>query len=444
MKNNTSSVALWKIWTTHILRLIVGATFIFSGFVKAIDPWGSIYKFQDYISALGFEQWGNLIIVAVFLLCSIEFVVGVFFILGCDRRLTSVVALLIMVFMLPLTLWVALTDPIVDCGCFGDALILSNWTTFWKNVILTAMIIWLILYNHKSRYFVIPELHWIVFIFTALYINIIGLFGYIYQPLIDFRPYKVGETLIDFSDSDNEINYEFIYSKNGIEQSFTIDNVPTDDEWEFVERRQSNISNDGEISVQGKQIAIYDGDNEVTSDVILDSGEQMIIFYPSLSSYSIASTYQINALQEYCFNKGIDMYAVVSGTEEEISEFIDLSMATYPIYTSEDTSIKEIVRGTPAIVYLKDGVIVWKSTLRAINNDYFMLEDKIKEPAEIAFNADNILKFFTYIYLGIIFSIVVLSHIPKAVRYARKKIMFKQFIKNSQEQEESNDIGEIS
>ena len=85
MKNNTSSVALWKIWTTHILRLIVGATFIFSGFVKAIDPWGSIYKFKDYISALGFEQWGNLIIVAVFLLCSIEFVVGVFFILGCDR-----------------------------------------------------------------------------------------------------------------------------------------------------------------------------------------------------------------------------------------------------------------------------------------------------------------------------------------------------------------------
>lgn len=423
----------WKRWLTIVCRVIVGCTFILSGFVKAIDPWGSIYKIQEYIAALGIDAWGNLLIVAVFLLCSVEFVMGLFLILGCYRRLATVSSFLLVLVMLPLTLWTAIAEPVSDCGCFGDAFIIPNWATFVKNIVLMAMVVWLLLYNHRIRCLVIPELHWIVFILSALYINVIGLFGYIYQPLLDFRPYKIGESIIDFSESGEDDEFEFIYTRNGEIKSFSIENVPQGDDWQFVERKKVEKNKETDVVLTNKQLSVYDDNEEVTNDVILDRGEQMILFYPSLSNYSIASTYQINALQEYCSNQDIDMIAIVAGSNEEISEFADLSMASYPIYTSEDTSIKEIVRGSPAIVYLKDGVVVWKSSLRAINNDSFMSEENLKEPAELAFNNAKVLNFFTSIYIGLILFLVVSSHTPSAVRYIKQRMLFKKFTKESVE-----------
>lgn len=435
MENN-HKLTPWKGWLTLAFRLIVGTTFIFSGFVKAIDPWGTIYKFNDYLGAMHFDVWDNLVLIGVFVLFSIEFIIGIFIILGCDRRLTTILASLIMLFMLPLSLWVAVSDPVSDCGCFGDALIISNWATFWKNVILTAMIVWLDLYNHKYRYFVIPEIHWIVFLATGFYINVIGLFGYIYQPLIDFRPYKIGETLIDSEETDSEEEFEFIYSYNGEEHSFSTDNIPSDDEWEFVERRQIKKSDNQETSKIEKQLTIYDAEEDMTHSVILDEGEQLILFYPSLSSYSIASTYQINSLQEYCNRNDIDMIAIVPGSENQIAEFVDLSMATYPIYTAEDTSIKEVVRGCPAIIYLRDGIIMWKSTLRAINNDDFLSENTAKDPMLFAFDNKKILHVTTWSYVGLLLLMVTLSHVPKAVRYAKQKAYFKKFVKDTNQEQE--------
>ncbi|MDE6772479.1 MAG: DoxX family protein, partial [Muribaculaceae bacterium] len=122
-------------WTA---RLLVGCVFVFSGFVKAIDPFASIYKAEAYLSALSLEIWPNLILLGVFSLCAIEFLVGVFILFGCFRKSIIIIVALIMAFMLPITLWLALDNPIDDCGCFGDAIKISNWTSFWKNIILCA------------------------------------------------------------------------------------------------------------------------------------------------------------------------------------------------------------------------------------------------------------------------------------------------------------------
>ena len=140
-----------------------------------------------------------------------------------------------------------------------------------------------------------------------LYINVIGLFGYIYQPLLDFRPYKIGESIIDFSENTEEDEFEFIYTRNGEIKSFSIENVPQGDDWQFVERKKVEKNKETDVVLTNKQLSVYDDNEEVTNDVILDRGEQMILFYPSLSNYSIASTYQINALQEYCSNQDIEM-----------------------------------------------------------------------------------------------------------------------------------------
>ena len=124
---------------THISRIIVGITFIFSGFVKGIDPWGSAYKFIDYFTAMGLQDLSWSAFPLGVLLALAEFMIGVGMLCNVKIRFFSLGALLFMIFFTPLTLWIAVKNPVTDCGCFGDALVISNWETFYKNVVLIIL-----------------------------------------------------------------------------------------------------------------------------------------------------------------------------------------------------------------------------------------------------------------------------------------------------------------
>lgn len=119
-------------------RIIVGATFLFSGFVKAVDPLGFTYKIQDYLIEMSLTVLFPLALPVAVIMVLLEFTLGLFLLLGIYRRWTTRMTLLFMLFFTPLTLWIALTNPVEDCGCFGDAFIISNWQTFFKNIILLA------------------------------------------------------------------------------------------------------------------------------------------------------------------------------------------------------------------------------------------------------------------------------------------------------------------
>lgn len=209
---------------TWFVRIITGGTFIFSGFVKAIDPWGTYYKLQDYMGAMHLPDYPNLLLTGAFLLFGYEFCVGLFLITGCFRKSAPICAAIFMGFMLPLTLWIAVCNPVADCGCFGDFLLISNWATFWKNVILSIAVGWLMYYNRYLQWLIRPHMQWITLIASAAYVTIIGLCGYIYQPLLDFRPYPQGSMLADSEDMAGEIeddeaqNIQLIYERNGVEK----------------------------------------------------------------------------------------------------------------------------------------------------------------------------------------------------------------------------------
>ena len=137
MKGERSYIAIATAVVGWLLRIAVGATFIFSGFSKAVDPYGTFYKIGDYVAAWGWHLPDNIVLTGAFGLFSLEFALGLMLLLGCFRRAAAIASLVVMAFMLPLSLWLALADPVADCGCFGDALVISNWSTFWKNVMLT-------------------------------------------------------------------------------------------------------------------------------------------------------------------------------------------------------------------------------------------------------------------------------------------------------------------
>lgn len=433
---------MWMKSITWLVRILTGALFVYSGFVKAIDPWGTLYKFEDYMQAMHLPMYPNLLLVAVFILCGYEFCIGAFLLLGCFRRSAPVCAAAFMVVMLPLTLWIAIADPVADCGCFGDAFIISNWATFWKNVVISAAIIWLLKYNTQLKCLIRPHIQWIALLASGCYVVVIGLCGYVYQPLIDFRPYQKGAFLVneEESEDEDEEEYRLIYEKNGVEESFGIDDeLPSEEEgWNFVRRelvspessdslprKSSNVEYDTSAATKTQESTFRlwseDGEEDLTEDAILREGEQLILFMPDLKNVSVATTWQINSLYTWAGKHGIDMIGVVSGNLDEITQWKDLSLAAYPLYTAEDTEIKMVVRGNPAVVYLKDGHIIWKTTLRALGTEDFLAPDASGNAESYARDDKALLYNITTIYVIIMLLLLALSFIPDLGRFFPRK-----------------------
>lgn len=414
---------------TWLMRLTVGGLFLFSGFTKGIDVWGTIFKFNEYFSVWGYQVWDALVLSGVFLLCLAEFITGVFLVTGCFRRTAPLLALLIMIVMLPLTLWLAIANPITDCGCFGDALKLTNWETFFKNIIITIGAIWLLFFNKYAACLITPYLQWIATLASGLYILSIAWLGYYYQPLIDFRPYKAGTPLIDVNTEEEQPDEEdylrFVYEKDGEKKEFTIyDELPDEnDGWEFVERYYyfpedmetgTAISDISKPTEKNIRFFSEDGKEDMTEEAV-GHGKQMILTIPQLSEVSAARTWVINSLYDWCKKNNVEMLATVGGNPYEIEQWKDLSLAEYPIYTSDDTAIEEVVRGNPGLVYLEDGIIKWKSSLRAIDVEDFRQENVTTDPMAFARDNNRILGNLTWILAGVIVVLIFLSYTPKAL-----------------------------
>lgn len=270
--------------------------------------------------------------------------------------------------MLPLTLWIAIENPVSDCGCFGEALHLSNWLTFWKNVLLSAGIAWLLKYNISAICLITPAFQWLAVVTSGIFIVIIELVGFFYQPLIDFRDYPEGSKL--FADFTGEEDH-------GIDV-----------------------------------FDIHSGEDR-NEEADFPDDKELVVMIPKVSLVSPATTWKLNSLAEWASENGVKMIGVVSGSTEEIEEWEDLSMASYPVYLADDTSIKEVVRGNPGIVYLDKGKIIWKSTLAAIDIDDFLSPEVSGDASSFRRDNARFLMNCILIYLAVIAFLIFISFTPK-------------------------------
>ncbi len=352
---------------TWLARLVVGATFIFSGFTKAIDPWGFIFKMEEYLGIWGMSQPRSLIVAAAILIPTVEFLGGVGVLTGCYRRLSLVVTSAFMAMFLPLTFYIWIKNPVSDCGCFGDAWVLSNGATFLKNVVVTALIALLWKWNMKVPTLYLRPVQWLPMTCSTFYIMIIALLGYNIQPILDFRPYPIGTNLAAAEDNINAGSEEtpmFVYEKDGEERTFGPDNIPEDTTWHFVKRIEGTEST---ALADAEGFAIYDGDDEVTDYVIESEGDQIILVIPEPKRAELSYTLTINEIEKMAEERGIGMMALVGGDSEDVEEWMDLSMAAYPCYTSDDTTLKALARGPMALVYVRNGHILQKRSLAMID-----------------------------------------------------------------------------
>ena len=350
-----------------LLRIIVGATFIFSGFVKAIDPTGSVYKFHEYIAALDYSWLAGSEVVLAFAVPLLEVVLGVMMLTGCCRRGTPRLLFLLMMVMTPLTLFLAITNSVPDCGCFGDAILLSNWATFWKNVALTIAIIYLIFFNKSFPSLYGPAIQWIVMLLTFATALAIAFTGYSVQPLIDFRPYKVGSNISAHATAPTENDFVFIYEKDGKQQEFAIDDVPDEEDgWTYIDRKSTKPELTLAQKAELNALSIYDNGTDVTDEVLDSTQNQLLILMPEMDKVNKAYAFTLDDLAQACSRQNTSLMVITSALSTEIEQWNSLTQPSYPIYTGDDSEIKMLARGNPAVAFVKNGTIMWKRTLSSL------------------------------------------------------------------------------
>lgn len=349
------------------LRIITGALFVISGFSKAVDPWGFIFKIEDYLAVWGMMEPRTVILVVAIALSVYEFVFGFLLMTGCFKRMASWLLMLSMSFMLPLTAYIWIAEPVDDCGCFGEMWKISNAATFWKNVAIVLALAYLCRFNRRLRRGIYrPAIQWIVVLVLLLYTIIVSLYGYNIQPMVDFRPYPVGTNLYNVLNGSNSEgdgdDITMVYMRDGVEREFTIDSLP-DSTWTFVRRVDGQPHTGGDSG-----FSIYDTDNEdVTEYAVDDAGEMLILVIPESNRVDIAYTYAINEMNKAITRNGGSMIALLAATPDVVERWIDMSMADYPCYIAEDTSLKQLARGSMSMIYINDGVIIWKRALSAFD-----------------------------------------------------------------------------
>jgi len=357
-------------------RYFAGIVFLFSGFVKAVDPWGSTYKFIDYFhDAFHITSVDFLALPMAFILSALEFIVGVGLLVNSLTRVWLFLALLFMVVFTPLTLYLAISDPVHDCGCFGDALILSNWETFWKNIVISIAVVLPFLYRKQISETFTKKIG-IVIITTFT----IGIFGFQYWnfsnlPVIDFRPYKIGNYLpsqmVAPPDAETDV----------YEQYFTLEDTTTGKKIEIESKVYTQDSTywgqntkykyitqtEPKLIKKGYVPPIHDlsvtdslGVNHLDSVFNNEDYVLWLIAY-NVKKASIEGLKKGNEIGAFCRSKNIKFYFLTSSNGDDLQWLKkEIPQWNCDPYTTDGITLKTIVRSHPGLVLLKKGVVINK------------------------------------------------------------------------------------
>ncbi|MDR2810036.1 MAG: DoxX family protein [Tannerellaceae bacterium] len=349
----------------EFFRLLIGIVFLFSGFVKAIDPMGFEIKIEEYLAVWGMDNFRPLIILIAFNLIAIEFTLGVSMLLGVYRKYTSWAVLALMLLMTPLTLYLALFNPVTDCGCFGDALVISNWETFFKNIVLLAASVFVLVNHRKLLPCYTGKTRGFVPLFAYACCLYFACWNYNHLPLIDFRPYKEGvhiptQMSIPEGAPEDEYRYSFVYEKDGVKKEFSLDDYPAEDSsWTFVESKTELVKKGYTPPISS--FVVYDREgNEVSELILKHAGDVFLLIASRIEESSDKHLDEINNLYNYAEEHKIPFYCVTGSSAKAIENRIDRTGTEYPFLEADEALLKTIIRSNPGLVWLNNGTILEK------------------------------------------------------------------------------------
>jgi len=350
---------------TQISRLLVAVTFIFSGFVKLVDPLGSAYKFEEYFGAdvLNLEflvpyalQFSIILIIA-------ELMLGVMLLIGFKHKLTVWSLFLITALFLFLTWYSAYFDKVTDCGCFGDAIKLTPWETFYKNIVLIVLIAYLIIRVYDIQPIISDIFVKRITIFSLLVFIFITYFVLRHLPIIDFRPYAIGKNIqegmmIPEGAAKPVFEDTWIYNVDGEDKIFSTEEKPWNIEGAtFVDRKTKTIE-------EGYVPPIHDftmerGEEDLT-ELLLAKERLMLIVAYDLQKADEKGLSEIADMTKTALQNGYTVYCFSASIEEDFIKLKNKYNFEFDLLFCDETTLKTIIRSNPGIVTLNKGTITGK------------------------------------------------------------------------------------
>ena len=352
----------------NLCRIIVGIVFIYSGFVKGIDPLGSDYKFTDYFNAFGMGWMNATTLFFSFALSLAEFLIGTALLFNLWVSRMAWGSLLFMAFFTPLTLVLALTNPVSDCGCFGDAMILTNWQTFWKNIILLLLAIMIFMYRkeYKSSLPLVGQFSFLALAGAGMLC--LSVYCYRHLPVLDFRPYAVGKNITEgmrlpegAEPDQYEVTLKYKNKQTGEIRSFTEENYPWQDtlNWEY-ESSSERLVKKGYITPIHDLVIEHPTLGNITEEILEDDNHTILAVAYNLNQSDTQYQPAINRLAEYARKKGIRFYGLTSSTERDIEAYKKRNHVPYEFCTADEIQLKTMIRSNPGVIILREGTILDK------------------------------------------------------------------------------------
>ncbi|MBR5891383.1 MAG: DoxX family protein [Bacteroidaceae bacterium] len=347
---------------TNLCRLLLAVVFIVSGFVKAVDPKGLLYKLQEYVSAFSLTDIidSDWLMPAAVVLSAVEFVLGVLLLMGTCRRFSAIATLFLMLLFTPWTLVLAIWNPVHDCGCFGDAFQLSNWATFFKNVLLLVMAAYLWVKRSRIVRFVSTRGSWMVTLFALVYIGTVEYIGLEHLPVMDFRPFHVGADLNEgIRDIPAEYKMLYRYEKDGEVLELEQEGAP-DSTWNYLGTRTDLLSEGVPARIQDFWFAGMDDGDDISETLLNDTNYICLLVLEDVARADESRVDKINDMYDYCTDNGIAFYALTSSLDDDVALWKKHTGAEYPFYSGDNLLLKTMIRSNPGILVLKGGKVVAK------------------------------------------------------------------------------------
>ncbi len=344
-----------------ISRIFVGIVFVFSGFVKGVDPLGTAYRIEDYFIAYGMEWAMPLALFFSISLCALEFMLGVALILNLRLKQLSWILLLLMSFFTLVTFYDALYSPVPDCGCFGDAIILTNWQTFYKNLVLMVFVF--IIFRSRNHFKSLLESKGQnTFIITAIVVfSWFSIYQLEHLPMIDYREWKVGMDITPDEDIKEEIYLIYRNLETGGTQEYLSPNYPWNDsvwmsKWEFVDQRIVEVGGD---QLHNLRFENLNGD-DFTERILSNPTYQFLVVSWNIDKFPAKAVLPIQNLVREVNENAYQIQALTSSGRDEINQFRNENQIRIPFYNCDDIVLKTMIRANPGIILIKDGLILGK------------------------------------------------------------------------------------
>ena len=395
-----------------ISRLLTGAIFIFSGFLKAVDPKGSAIKIAEYLEVAGLHNSSGIAVFLAVALSSVEFILGFHLLLGLKIKRVALPTLLFMAGFTILTFFIAIFEPVTDCGCFGDAIKLTNWETLIKNLIILPFS--LIVYYRRNDY--TNQLSaWRQHLLTSIacfFIVGISVYSLYYLPILDFRPYHIGanipESMIIPDDADQgEYETTFILEKDGQQKEFGVNDYPYEDStWVFIDSRTKVIREGYQPPITALHFASPEGD-DVTESIINNEQPVYLMVAPKLETASTEHINQFIEIKSMAYKHDALFYVATATLPQDCYQFDITHQAGFEYALCDETTLKTIIRSNPGLIILQKGTIIAK-----YNHTQLPDAAALKNPLSHSIQAiqKNSAQMLLLLYFSIITGLIIIIH----------------------------------